>query len=31
MAEFDAKWGKGFIKPDQILAIAYTSLGGTKK
>ena len=31
MQEFDEKWGKGFIKPDQILAIAYTSLGGKKK
>ena len=30
-AAFDEKWGKGFIKPDQILAIAYTSLGGKKK
>jgi glyoxylase-like metal-dependent hydrolase (beta-lactamase superfamily II) len=31
MQEFDEKWGKAFIKPDQILAIAYASLGGTKK
>ncbi len=31
MQEFDEKWGKAFIKPDQILVIAYESLGGTKK
>jgi cyclase len=24
--EFDAKWGNGFIKPDQFVALVYTSL-----
>ncbi len=25
-AEYDAKWGKGFIKPEQFIAILYSSL-----
>ena len=25
-AEFDAKWGKGFIKPDPFVAIVFDSL-----
>jgi len=25
-AEFDATWGKGFVKPDQFVEILYTSL-----
>jgi glyoxylase-like metal-dependent hydrolase (beta-lactamase superfamily II) len=28
---FDEKWGKGFLKPEQFVAVAYASLGGTKK
>ena len=31
MKEYDEKIGGGFVKPDNILAFAYTSLGGTKK
>jgi cyclase len=31
MQDYDEKLGKGFVKPDDILAFAYTSLGGTKK
>jgi cyclase len=29
-AAFDDKWGKGFIKPDTLVTIAYESLGGKK-
>ncbi len=25
-ADFDAKWGKGFMKPEQFVALAYASL-----
>ncbi len=25
-ADFDAKWGHGFLKPEQFVALAYTSL-----
>jgi len=28
---FDEKWGKGFLKPDQFVAVAYASLGGKTK
>jgi hypothetical protein len=28
---FDAVWGGGFLKPEQFVAIAYATLGGTKK
>lgn len=28
---FDEKWGKGFLKPEQFVAVAYASLGGKKK
>lgn len=28
---FDAVWGKGFFTPEQFVAVAYASLGGTKK
>ena len=28
---FDEVWGKGFLKPEQFVAVAYASLGGTKK
>jgi glyoxylase-like metal-dependent hydrolase (beta-lactamase superfamily II) len=28
---FDATWGGGFLKPEQFVAVAYASLGGTKK
>ncbi len=28
---FDAKWGGGFLKPEQFVAVAYASLGGAKK
>ena len=31
MQDYDEKWGKGFVKPESILAFAYASLGGTKK
>ena len=27
-AEFDPQWGKGFLTPDQFIAIVYTSLKG---
>ena len=30
MKEFDAKWGAGFIKPDQILGLAYMDLSKKK-
>ena len=25
---FDEKWGKGFLKPEQFVAVAYAALGG---
>jgi glyoxylase-like metal-dependent hydrolase (beta-lactamase superfamily II) len=28
-AAYDEKWGKGFLKPDTFVAIAYESLGGS--
>ena len=28
---FDGAWGKGFLKPEQFVAVAYASLGGKKK
>jgi len=28
---FDEKWGKGFLKPEQFVAVAYASLGGKAK
>ena len=28
---FDETWGKGFLKPEQFVAVAYASLGGKKK
>ena len=28
---FDEKWGKGFLKPEQFVAVAYAALGGKKK
>jgi cyclase len=31
MQDYDEKLGKGFVKPDNVLAFAYTSLGGTRK
>lgn len=31
LASLDETWGKGFLKPEQFLALAYASLGGTKK
>lgn len=32
LADFDVTWGKGFMKPEQFLTIAYTSLTtGTPK
>jgi cyclase len=30
-AAYDETWGKGFLKPEQFVAVAYASLGGTKK
>jgi cyclase len=30
-AAWDEKWGKGFMKPDTFVGIAYESLGGKKK
>jgi glyoxylase-like metal-dependent hydrolase (beta-lactamase superfamily II) len=27
---FDETWGKGFLKPEQFVAVAYASLGGKK-
>jgi hypothetical protein len=30
-AAWDEKWGKGFLKPEQFVAIAYTGLGGKSK
>ena len=31
LASLDETWGKGFMKPDLFLAVAYAALGGTKK
>jgi glyoxylase-like metal-dependent hydrolase (beta-lactamase superfamily II) len=28
---FDPIWGKGFLTPEQFVAVAYASMGGTKK
>ncbi len=28
---FDPAWGKGFLSPEQFVAVAYASLGGKKK
>ncbi|MEO5763014.1 MAG: MBL fold metallo-hydrolase [Vicinamibacteria bacterium] len=28
---FDEKWGKGFLTPDQFVAVAYASMGGKSK
>jgi hypothetical protein len=25
-SDFDAKWGKGFLNPDQFVAIVYSTL-----
>ena len=30
-AAWDEKWGKGFLKPEQFVAIAYSALGGKSK
>jgi glyoxylase-like metal-dependent hydrolase (beta-lactamase superfamily II) len=30
-AAWDEKWGGGFLKPEQFVAIAYTGLGGKSK
>ena len=30
-APLDAEWGKGFVKPDQFVAIVYDSLKGIRK
>jgi glyoxylase-like metal-dependent hydrolase (beta-lactamase superfamily II) len=30
-AALDATWGKGFLTPDAFVAVAFASLGGTKK
>jgi cyclase len=30
-AAYDETWGKGFLKPEQFVAVAYASLGATKK
>jgi cyclase len=27
-AEFDATWGRGFIRPDVFIELIYRSLGG---
>jgi cyclase len=29
--EYDAKWGNGFLKPDQFVEIVYMSIAGPKK
>jgi cyclase len=31
LASLDETWGKGFMKPEQFLTVAYLALGGTKK
>jgi cyclase len=31
LASLDETWGKGFMKPEVFLTVAYTALGGTKK
>ena len=30
LADFDAAWGKGFMKPEQFVTIVYTSLRRTR-
>ncbi|MGH7531276.1 MAG: MBL fold metallo-hydrolase, partial [Gemmatimonadales bacterium] len=30
-AEFDARWGSGFVKPDQFVAFVYRSLAAQRR